>query len=410
MTESFVVHFGPQNQGSSIDDLAQLCAELTQVRVLSTFDDRAVEFCSRLSKILLTHPEGRAYPQVISLGYWLRPAAIKKLINSYGDQPDILRVPRGLAFHLPPANVDTLFVYSWILSVLAGNTNLVRLPTNLNVVATLLLRCIAQASDEVISATNAFISYDRNDELTCVISRHCACRVVWGGDEKVTHIRSIPLPPNSIDLNFANRFSMSAVKLDSYLGLDDGASLALADKFYNDVYWFDQMGCASPRIVYWVGSESKSDFEKAQERFYRDLEAVTQRRGYEVDVGVSVAKSTFAYRSILDSDVTNYRRYGPAVTSLNLSKPVDVREFVQGGGVLFNAKIGDLTDLAHGVGRQDQTLSYFGFDKSMLAEFVRTANGRGIDRLVPIGQALDFGHIWDGWDLIVSLTRLVRTL
>jgi hypothetical protein len=203
---------------------------------------------------------------------------------------------------------------------------------------------------------------------------------------------------------------MSAIKLDSYLGLDNGASLALADKFYNDVYWFDQMGCASPRIVYWVGNEAKYDLEKAQERFYGDLETVAKRRGYEVDIGVSVAKSTFAYRAILDSDVLDYRRYGPAVTCLNLSKPVDVREFVQGGGVLFNAQIGSLTDLAKSVRRQDQTLSYFGFDTSMLAEFVRAANGRGIDRLVPMGQALDFGHIWDGWDLIVSLTRLVRVI
>ena len=35
--------------------------------------------------------------------------------------------PRGLVFHVPPANVDTIFVYSWALSALAGNPNVVRI-------------------------------------------------------------------------------------------------------------------------------------------------------------------------------------------------------------------------------------------------------------------------------------------
>src|SRR5229473_1854189 len=39
----------------------------------------------------------------------------------------VRRFPRGLVFHVPPANVDTIFVYSWALSALAGNRNVVRI-------------------------------------------------------------------------------------------------------------------------------------------------------------------------------------------------------------------------------------------------------------------------------------------
>ncbi len=127
------------------------------------------------------------------------------------------------------------------------------------------------------------------------------------------------------------------------------------------------MGPPSKRIVYWVETPAKYELEKTQGRFYANLETVRGRRGYEVDVGVSVAECTFAYRSLMDFDVTSYRRYGPVVTGLNLSKSVDARAFVQGEGVLFNAQIGSLSDLAHSVGR-----------------------------LTPMGQALNFGHIWDG--------------
>ncbi len=40
---------------------------------------------------------------------------------------DALVFPRGNVFHVPPANVDTIFVYSWALSALAGNHNVVRI-------------------------------------------------------------------------------------------------------------------------------------------------------------------------------------------------------------------------------------------------------------------------------------------
>ena len=40
---------------------------------------------------------------------------------------DALVFPRGNVFHLPPANVDTIFVYSWAISALAGNHNVVRI-------------------------------------------------------------------------------------------------------------------------------------------------------------------------------------------------------------------------------------------------------------------------------------------
>ena len=32
----------------------------------------------------------------------------------------------------------------------------------------------------------------------------------------------------------------------------------------------------------------------------------------------------------------------------------------------------------------------------------------GIDRIVPIGQALDISMIWDGYDLTSSLTRVIE--
>ena len=40
-------------------------------------------------------------------------------------------------------------------------------------------------------------------------------------------------------------------------------------------------------------------------------------------------------------------------------------------------------------------------------ELAVAVNGRGIDRIVPIGQALQFSRHWDGYDLFAEFTRQV---
>ena len=53
-----------------------------------------------------------------------------------------------------------------------------------------------------------------------------------------------------------------------------------------------------------------------------------------------------------------------------------------------------------------QTLTYFGIKKDKLESFVKS-NLLGIDRIVPIGQALEIGFVWDGYDINKTLTRIV---
>jgi hypothetical protein len=51
-------------------------------------------------------------------------------------------------------------------------------------------------------------------------------------------------------------------------------------------------------------------------------------------------------------------------------------------------------------------LSHFGFTEAELTDLVRALAGRGIDRVVPVGQVLAFAPIWDGYDLLREFTRL----
>ena len=59
------------------------------------------------------------------------------------------------------------------------------------------------------------------------------------------------------------------------------------------------------------------------------------------------------------------------------------------------------------INRKFQTLTFFGIDPLYLRNEVVKANLKGIDRIVPIGKAMDIGTIWDGHDLIRELSRLI---
>ena len=52
-----------------------------------------------------------------------------------------------------------------------------------------------------------------------------------------------------------------------------------------------------------------------------------------------------------------------------------------------------------------QTISYIG-KKKMLLPLLRSGI-KGVDRIVPVGKTMDFGLLWDGYDLAAQLTRVI---
>jgi hypothetical protein len=65
-----------------------------------------------------------------------------------------------------------------------------------------------------------------------------------------------------------------------------------------------------------------------------------------------------------------------------------------------------LADIAGTITWKYQTLTYAGPAKDDLARFVADNQISGIDRIVPVGAAMDIGLVWDGYDLIATLSRV----
>jgi len=399
----------PRRGPLGLNEAAAEVAALHARRAGTAFSAAGRAVCAALSRGLLGHPAARSHPELTALGYWLRPAAIKRLEEHFsaGDKPGHVRVPRGVVFHLPPANVDTLFVYSWMLSLLVGNGNLIRLSARPTPAGEVLVEQIERAfADSELRAHNMIVTYERDDRITAALSAEIDLRCVWGGDAKVAHIRRLPLPPHAAEIAFPDRFSMSALRSRAFLELDDAARRALLEQFFNDVFWFNQMGCASPRLVAWVGTRASA--RDAAAAFFTGLREVVRAKGYRVELGVALEKTAAAYRAIVDLPVERYEVYDNELSVLVLERLADCRAHAFGAGTLMQVALPDLLALGEFVQRKDQTLTQFGFSDTELRALVDELGGRGIDRIVPIGKALEFHHVWDGIDLMDQFTRLVQ--
>ncbi|MEU4423070.1 acyl-CoA reductase [Actinoplanes sp. NPDC024001] len=388
-------------------DVADLLRELTATRAEAPFRAEAMDFCADFAQRL--RREARGLPEAQALAFWLRGAGIRRLAGHFAELggDGVVLVPRGTALHIPPANVDTIFMYSWLLSTLVGNRNVVRLSDRAGEQALLIvdvLRDLFRAGNHPsVQASTAVVQYGHDRQITDALSAACDLRVVWGGDATITEIRRSPLPPHATELTFPDRFSLAVFRAGSYLALDDARRDRLAQRFYNDAYAFDQLGCSSPRLVVWVGDQATAEYAGAD--LFDRLAEVTRERDYAVATSTAIAKLAYTRRAAIDWPVGRARSYGSRLTVLPLDRYADVRGEFCGGGVFFQFRVGSLGDLASRIDRRDQTLVQFGFEAAELTGLVRELNGRGIDRVVPVGEALTFHHIWDGHDLLQSFTR-----
>ena len=86
-----------------------------------------LDFISKLSEILRNDTLARTWPDVMSLAFWCRKSNILRISKDVMHKE--MRLGRGLTFHIAPSNIPVNFAFSFLFSLLAGNANIVRVPT-----------------------------------------------------------------------------------------------------------------------------------------------------------------------------------------------------------------------------------------------------------------------------------------
>jgi hypothetical protein len=380
---------------------------------LTPFDTTVIDFIDALSKAVLLDNAMRHLPEMAAVAHWMRKGHLMQLRANFDEMSGKrIWLARGVALHFAPANVDSIFVYSWFISMLTGNGNIIRLSERRGEQVTLLLRKInlllQQERFRPIADRSLILAYGHDEALTRQLSEACQIRVLWGGDESVRSLRAVPMNPLASEIVFADRFSLAALNAEAVEMADDKHLQVLATRFFNDCYWFDQVACSSPRLVVWVGE--KSSCADAKELFWPKVASEIVKRGLKYPDVIGMNKLVSAYVAAANglSDQILPGVTGP-LSRVHLVPAADAhfRKVHCGGGLFFETEMLKLQDLASLLTERDQTLSYFGFQRAELRELALSLPTRAIDRIVPIGTALDFNTVWDGGNLLQSFSRHV---
>jgi len=380
--------------------------EFKKISATEPFSDDAVDFLNALSQELTKDANIRNYPDVATFAFYCRKGNILKLKEQYAKD-NMIRLGRGIVFHIAPSNVPVNFAYSLLCGILSGNINIVRVPSKefeqVSVICGAIIRLSQNQTYNNITKRMALIRYDRNSTATTFFSSFCDVRVIWGGDETIAQIRKSIIPARSFDVSFADRYSICAINAHEYLADPTPEKTALG--FYNDTYLFDQNACTAPHLVVWLGSEA--DVEKAKIVFWNELHKIVSLKYGAVQPVIAVDKLTAIYNHAVNADGVHQ-----VTTTDNLlwrveleSLTTDLEEYRCSSGYFLEYNAVSLLELNTIVNRKYQTLAYYGFGKNELNEFVMKSGLAGIDRIVPIGHTTDFSLIWDGFDLIRTLSR-----
>lgn len=367
--------------------------------VLEPFGETVTGFVDAFSEQLLCQ-SSRRFPELASVGFWMRRSSVRRLASATLHEQR-LQIPRGTAFHLAPSNVDTIFVYSWFLSLLCGNRNIVRISQKVSEQSATLLsimdELLARPEFEPIRQTSLVVRYGHDLATTAELSSACDIRVIWGGDDTVRAVRQAPLPPTAAEMTFANKYSFAVLGEEAFARSSDEQLGKWVNAFYNDVYWFGQMACSSPRLLLWVGDGSQRS--TARQRFW----AAMERRLSGVDAGLDTADYVNK-RVAVDEIASAQDAHIPpsadnAITRIWTNSITWHDELHCGGGLFLEAGARTLDELNAKLNRRIQTVTYAGIEPLHLRDWVRLQRPAGIDRIVPFGKALDFQSTWDGYDL-----------
>ncbi len=378
-------------------------------RVFTPFNELSLEFLGELSNAILKSSEVKRFPDVITFGFWCRAANLKKMKAGYPNLSN--RKGIGTVFHIAPSNVPINFAFSYVFSLLSGNISIVRVPSKqfeqIDIVSTIINSLLNNPKYDLIKYNTYFISYNHSDILTKQLSSIANARLIWGSDSTVKTLKSFDTPSKCLDIAFSERYSFAVIGAKEILNLDEFKLKKLIDGFFNDTYLMDQNACSSPQFILWYSEDDLSTLA-AKDKFWN---AVSDKVNNEYDLAAksSVDKLTWMCIDLVSRDfVSEVTTFSNNIYCVQLNKlPNSILELKGKYGYFYEYSTSDISLIETFIDIKIQTLTYFGVSKEELFKVVYNSGNIGIDRIVPIGTALEIGLIWDGFDLIYTLTKIV---
>ena len=380
--------------------------------VLSLFD----AFAGKLATADFADVEGIAF-----LATWLKRRSLQEVLRtSLGgregaldafveDGPRRLRAaPRGVVAHWIAGNIPTLALFSFVLSALVKNVNLVRVPKESLPVVERLLQALAQASTPELSGRDllegaSFFYFPGEDRaLHAELSLRADARVVWGGRETVATVLALPRHEHTEDVVFGPKFSLGVIDAAARRRLVDGDA-ALARAIVRDVLLFDQAACSSPHILYVEGSldEARGVARALAAELGRQATRAPKRAIAE-GTAAAILRLRTDYALGDDRDLVASR-------DVDWTVLVDADGAVLSDGVqsrtIFVRGVPALLAVAELVTPKVQTVGFCVDDAELATRLAEELARRGVSRLARFGLMNVYDQPWDG---LYACDRLVR--
>ncbi len=374
-------------------------------KIFEPYDPLICKFINDISNYLFNQNKNLKFPEVVAFAYWCRKSNLDNLKKNFINNK--FRIGRGLIFHVAPSNVPVNFAYSFIFGLLSGNSNIIKLSSKKNEVSNIILNCFRKLfllkKYKLIKDSNLFISYSPNDEITKHYSLMSNCRLIWGGDKTIKNLKKIVTSPRCFDITFSDRYSFSLINLNFS---NDNQLQTLANNFFNDSYVMNQNACSSPHLIVWMGNIKKN--RSQVNKFWLYLKKIVSKK-YVLDNKFAISKYLKQCEvSMSLKKIKKFHNYENLIFRTELLKLNEKIENVRGvNGSFYEFYSKDMNFLKKIVNEKFQTLSYFGLEKDNILLSIKDNNIRGIDRIVPIGNALNISLDWDGFDIITSLSRVI---
>ncbi len=382
------------------------------------FAPEILEFCGAVSKELMRALEGKDYPDIVTLGFWLRKGSVETLRRRFLTEDGNLRLGRGTVFHVAPSNVPVNFAYSLFTGLLCGNANVVRVPSKDFPQVWIIIRAIKKVLEKYPDKAPyiCLVRYGHEPEINDRLSSLCDVRVIWGGDATIAEIRKSPLRARATEVAFADRLSLAVVDEAAYGVLGEQDKEKIARGFYNDTYLTDQNACTSPRVVIWLNTagEKREGIVKTRAEFWSRLWQIVEQEYVFQDIQ-GMNKLTKKYLLAADNEINVWESRLPEradnrLVCVEIDKVTDhVADYFDNAGYFLEyvtENILDLIPLCND--SRCQTIGYAG-KKEILFPLIK-AGVKGVDRVVPIGKTMDFDLIWDGYNLVERLTRTIQLI
>jgi hypothetical protein len=370
----------------------------------------------------LDSPACRGIPGMPFLRMWLRRNTLEPLLRrEFGDAAalerwteiggaEIRAFPLGVVGHWPAGNIEIQPFLSVICALLGGNTCLARVPSGILAETNAIAEALGRADPAgTVAARLSLVAFD-SDRRDCheAMAKAVDGAMIWGGEEAVLSVRSLPFPHWARFAIFGPRISVAVMGEQAWKRAESRP--AWCRRLARDVWQFEQQACSSPQILF-VESRDGAPVEPLLQdlvKAFREENRLHPLAAGDPSLAAAVANARAAW-TMERSARSAFYDLGPGWTLLagefdgKLPDPVQSR-------TLYVLQTRDLEQAIAALDGNVQTLGTALAEPAREADLAALAGRRGIDRVVRIGHMHVFDSPWDGQDLVRPMVRIVKHL